>query len=70
MLIKQKHISISNGWSFPKASGAEVLYQDASVGIAGVLYDCALLLARRLVEEPQLLSGKAGWFAREEDPLG
>ncbi|CAK9089113.1 unnamed protein product [Durusdinium trenchii] len=35
-----------------------VLHQDASVGIAGVLYDCALLLARRLVEEPQLLSGK------------
>ncbi|CAL1169916.1 unnamed protein product [Cladocopium goreaui] len=34
------------------------LHQDASLGIAGVLYDCALLLARRLVEEPRLLSGK------------
>jgi len=29
------------------------------LGIAGVLYDCALLLARRLVEEPGLLRGKA-----------
>eukprot|EP00438_Fugacium_kawagutii_P016866 Skav219698 [mRNA] locus=scaffold817:295924:299376:- [translate_table: standard] len=36
----------------------EVLHQDASLGIAGVLYDCALLLARRLVEEPRLLNGK------------
>jgi len=35
-----------------------VLHQDASLGIAGVLYDCALLLARRLVEEPGLLRGK------------
>ena len=37
----------------------EALHQDASLGIAGVLYDWALLLARRLVEEPRLLSGKA-----------
>eukprot|EP00435_Cladocopium_sp_Y103_P035550 s1283_g9.t1 len=34
------------------------LHQDASLGIAGVLYDCALLLARRFVEEPRLLNGK------------
>lgn len=49
---------------------AEVLHQDASVGIAGVLYDCALLLARRLVEEPQLLSGKAASCTRKmsKDP--
>ncbi|CAE7658182.1 unnamed protein product [Symbiodinium pilosum] len=35
-----------------------VLHQDASVGIAGVLYDCAALLARRLCEEPSLLGSK------------
>ncbi|CAE7527974.1 eef1akmt3 [Symbiodinium natans] len=35
-----------------------VLHQDASVGIAGVMYDCAALLARRLCEEPSLLGSK------------
>jgi hypothetical protein len=37
----------------------EALHQDASLGLAGGLDACALLLARRLVEEPRLLSGKA-----------
>ena len=35
-----------------------MLHQDASAGIAGVLYDCALLLSRRLVQAPELLVGK------------
>ena len=42
----------------PRSFKAQVLHQDASAGIAGVLYDCALLLAQRLVQEPGLLRGK------------
>eukprot|EP00440_Ansanella_granifera_P039242 gb/GFBE01042575.1/.p1 GENE.gb/GFBE01042575.1/~~gb/GFBE01042575.1/.p1 ORF type:complete len:236 (+),score=40.28 gb/GFBE01042575.1/:1-708(+) len=32
-----------------------MLHQDPAAGISGVLYDCALLLAARLVEEPGLV---------------
>ncbi|CAJ1448573.1 unnamed protein product [Effrenium voratum] len=47
--------------TFTPSSGKKLqlaLLQDPAAGIAGVLYDCALLLAARLVEEPRLLAGK------------